>query len=391
MSFLTIYYAIYQKLSHNHCICTKNETHNIYINYICIFLMNLTPREWILLQHVMLTQDNTLGINSYFHELGVTFYHEFIHLIIASRHDKLTILREPQCVKISGCDYKYNKVPLDNVSKFTEYLTIKNYNDIPDTIEKLINLESLQIKYNGNYILNISNNISSLVNLKTLSIKCTHDTYPIKSLTLPSIFVYSSQLSALNISHCGLLYIPEIICNLEKLESLSCHTNQIKFLPKSLNKLINLRTLDLHKNLLTELSFDTMTNITSLNISSNKLELLNDNIIELKHLTELNIEYNYLRKLTNAFGKLHNLEKLIMNHNKITLLPENFHKLWNLQCLHMNGNSLQFISYKVFELPYLTDIELALNNLDCTDYPKYIRGNMRIRGINIQCPIILII
>jgi Leucine-rich repeat (LRR) protein len=174
----------------------------------------------------------------------------------------------------------------DNAMKEREiYLNDRSINSIPEEIELLTNLRTLEITTNnltkipngignltnlkrldlsGNYLREIPRDFSRLINLTEINVNRN------KIQIFPQQFCFLTNLTIINISHNELTIITHDISLLQKLNILTLDNNLLCDLPKELGLLTNLTRIDLEYNPFKRslISLKTLSNLDSVWINS---------------------------------------------------------------------------------------------------------------------------
>jgi len=209
------------------------------------------------------------------------------------------------------------------------YITHSNIIEIPDDIDKLINLEILNI--HPGEVKKISKNIGNLKYLKELDLSGNG------LEELPKEIGNLSNLKELNLSSNYIKELPKEIGNLYNLEKLLIGSNNIKELPKEIENLSNLKVLGLSNCRIEELpkEIGNLYNLEKLNIFLGIIKELPKEIGNLSNLKELNLSSNYIKELPKEIGNLSKLEVINLYFNPITELPKEIGNLSNLKELNL--------------------------------------------------------
>jgi len=179
--------------------------------------------------------------------------------------------------------------------KNLKYLRIIGFNDLPEEIAELDNLETLVCLRCS--FKQFPKALCGLRNLKSLNILC-------KSLeTLPDEFGNLSSLTTFDMRGSKIEYLPQSIGNLTNLEVFQLAANKkLKALPYSIGKLTNLKFLEIRASDLTTLpeTIGNLTQLKLLGLYANNLNDLPNSITNLRELKLLDIRGNPLSNLSEA-------------------------------------------------------------------------------------------
>jgi len=179
--------------------------------------------------------------------------------------------------------------------KNLKYLRIIGFNDLPEEIAELDNLETLVCLRCS--FKQFPKALCGLKNLKSLNILC-------KSLeTLPDEFGNLSSLTTFDMRGSKIEYLPQSIGNLTNLEVFQLAANKkLKALPYSIGKLTNLKFLEIRASDLTTLpeTIGNLTQLKLLGLYANNLNDLPNSITNLRELKLLDIRGNPLSNLSEA-------------------------------------------------------------------------------------------
>ncbi len=208
---------------------------------------------------------------------------------------------------------------------------------LPEWIEKLKNLEGLDISFNPE-LEGLPRSLRNLSRLEGLNCAGCMDFD-----RLPSVIQHLSRLKDLNLMGCGLSAIPDWIANLTQLERLDLKINNISTLPIAITRLASLEYLDLEEN--------------------SNLTRLPEEIVNLRKLETFILDYCSLDRLPPNFGKLSSLKKLSLKANAIKDLPASCRDLNKLEELNLEENTLKKLPDSITKLPLLQKLYLYKNDL----------------------------
>lgn len=183
---------------------------------------------------------------------------------------------------------------IGNLKKL-KYLRIIGFNELPEEIAELDNLETLVCLRCS--FKQFPKALCGLKNLKSLNILC-------KSLeTLPDEFGNLSSLTTFDMRGSQIEYLPQSIGHLTNLEVFQLAANKkLKALPDSIGKLTNLKVLEIRASDLTTLpeTIGNLTQLKLLGLYANNLNDLPSSITNLKALKLLDVRENPLSSLSEA-------------------------------------------------------------------------------------------
>ena len=183
---------------------------------------------------------------------------------------------------------------IGNLKKL-KYLRIMGFNELPEGIAELDNLETLVCLRCS--FKQFPKALCGLKNLKSLNILC-------KSLeTLPDEFGNLSSLTTFDMRGSRIEYLPQSVGNLTNLEVFQLAANKrLKALPDSIWKLTNLKFLEIRASDLTTLpeTIGNLTQLKLLGLYANNLNDLPNSITNLRELKLLDVRENPLSNLSEA-------------------------------------------------------------------------------------------
>ena len=209
-----------------------------------------------------------------------------------------------------------------------------NLNSLPDSMQYMSSLRSLNVSFNQLAILP-----ESIGNLSALqSLDASHNQLTI----LPEIVGSLSALQSLDASYNQLTILPETVGSLSVLRLLDISFNRLTILPETIGNLSALQTLYMSDNELTALpeTIQNLTGLERLDVSSNLLTAIPASIGKLSHLKELNVCENQLKTLPKEVQALKKLERLDIDGNQIREFPAQILALHNLKALDLSSLSL---------------------------------------------------
>lgn len=268
--------------------------------------------------------------------------------------------------------------------KFIDYLPTRIVNlslsyvltEIPDSIQNLINLKYLNLKYNK--IKNVSEKIGMLKNLEILKLE-----YNIIEI-LPNSIKMLENLKILNLSYNKMIknavvfenklfekiqYLNLSYNNMENncnfpnllaftnLKKLNLAGNKLNDVSETIGFLINLIELNLNSNSLQYLPncFENLTNLTILNLNNNNFQYIPKYITTFTNLINLNMASNFIKNIPKTIGNLKKLKYLILSSNKIQKVPKEITQLTSIELLLLDYNNIKTIPKQIIQMkiPYL--------------------------------------
>ncbi|KAK6190159.1 hypothetical protein SNE40_002085 [Patella caerulea] len=236
-------------------------------------------------------------------------------------------------------------------------LASNNLRILPADIQKLVNLEKLDISKNG--------------------LRCVN---PEDFSGIPTEFTKLTQLQELKISECNLPFIPPAIWTLCNLKVLDVSRNKINMLLPEVGNLVALQKLNLQQTNITSLPQEIAycQELEEILLWGNSIESLPETLPEMPKLRKLAINYrsfcsvvdsymeNLLRKgqirsehIPNVVFELPALECLDLESTKINHLPDIYNV--NLQEFYVSKNFLQNVPDTIYNLKHLRVIDLSHN------------------------------
>jgi Leucine-rich repeat (LRR) protein len=243
----------------------------------------------------------------------------------------------------------YNQIPIDmngdNEIQYSEALNIYSMPTIQVSITSFVGLEAFQnLRYLTIYWSTATTlDLSNLINLQSVELK------------------WNANLSNLNVN--GLTYLTYLTCNNNAISALDLSTNS------------SLNTVFCDNNNISNINFGTQNSLINLQCDSNQISTLDvSNLINLKYLK---CSWNQISSL--AIANLILLEELNCSTNLISSLD--LSNLVNLKKLHCENNQLSAISLNSLSLlndfncehNQLTSLDLMNNNNLVT---LYCSGNL---------------
>ena len=275
-------------------------------------------------------------------------------------------------IKLSIIAPKNINLLLDKLYKFTNLQILELCNNEIKGIDKLINLQELDLSYNK--ITEIKG-LENLVNLQVLYLNCNYKITEIKAIDkLINLQILDlsynkiteikglENLVNLQILDLNSTKITEIkaIDNLVNLQELYLYGNKITEI-KAINNLVNLQKLDLSYNQITEIkAIDNLVNLQELNLQNNQITEIKgiDNLVNLQ---KLNVQVNQITEI-KGIDNLVNLQELLLSYNKITEI-KGIDNLVNLRELYLENNQITELPLNLCNLFNLFNIyRICYNN-----------------------------
>jgi len=204
----------------------------------------------------------------------------------------------------------------------------KKLTELPESLGKLIQLQSLNLSRNNLTVLPES--LERIEHLQFLDISEN------QLITLPEFIGQLAELKSLNLSYNRLVLLPNFLGQLMQLEVLNLSKNPFVDLPESFANLLNLRYLDICGTY----TVKTEEGKIIFRSADGQMTFLPNFIGNLNSLENLNIAGHQFSTLPASLGELKNLEVLFAMANKLTDLPASLAQLINLKYLHIDGNPL---------------------------------------------------
>ncbi|MBC3845391.1 hypothetical protein H8K90_03275 [Winogradskyella echinorum] len=239
-------------------------------------------------------------------------------------------------------------------------------------LNKQTNLDSLLIKKDEIYALNLSNTeikvlpeqLFQFKNLQYLNLSSNRFSDREKLFDdlakLPNLII-------LELDRCYLRALPDNINKLTNLQMLSLTFNDFRTLNENIGELTNLKYLNLGANgKLRELpsSIGDLRCLQMLDISPNGLRGLPDELANCNQLINIVGNAGTLRNLPSQIGGLVNLKYVNLGANKITKLPFDIGQLLTLEHLSLGSNDIKKLPASFSELSNLNFCGLSYNRLN---------------------------
>lgn len=185
-------------------------------------------------------------------------------------------------------------------------------------------------------------------------------------------FAKLQALRKLNLSSCGISYIPNALFKLTSLTDIALQANSIKSLPECIGNLRNLNRINIADNKIQALpeSICSISNLVELNIHSNSIVTLPENMGDLKLVKNLSLFNNKIKYLPDSIGKMESVENISMIGNDLSSLPDSFANLRNLKKLTLSYNSFSLFPECLFDLESLEELYIDYNKLSKPNIPS---------------------
>jgi Leucine-rich repeat (LRR) protein len=222
------------------------------------------------------------------------------------------------------------------------------FEQLPTTLEHLLNLSRLDMSYNL---------LTKLSNEEAMRI---------------------SQVKTLNLSHNFIEQVPlHLFTELPRLANLNLSHNYLSELPEAMH-LPKCKKLDLSHNLFTQIqaNITQLAQLQHLNLSYNQLGLSQTAPalpLEISHfdkLTHLDLSYNFLSVLPMGIGLIEQLKQLDLSHNRLQEVPVGLYDSLTLEVLDLSYNALEQLPDDLAEITTLQQLILSGNPLPPTELQK---------------------
>ncbi|KAL5995095.1 hypothetical protein ACLOJK_025153 [Asimina triloba] len=237
---------------------------------------------------------------------------------------------------------------------------------IPDEIGACSSLKSLDMSFNDIYG-DIPFSISKLKQLESLSLQGNKLSGPI-----PPVIGLMQALAVLDLS-CNLLTgsIPHILGNLTYTEKLYLHSNKLTGpIPPELGNMTNLHYLELNDNQLSGYipsELGRLVDLFDLNVANNHLDgPIPENLSSCVNLNNLNVCGNRLNgTIPRAFQQLESMTNLNLSSNNLKgPIPIELSRIGNLDTLDISNNKISgSIPASIGDLEHLLKLNLSNNHL----------------------------
>ncbi|SCU82820.1 LAME_0C03004g1_1 [Lachancea meyersii CBS 8951] len=291
------------------------------------------------------------------------------------------------CTNLLQIDLSYNKIQtipssVNQLTKLAKMNVAQNKLTDVSEMSKLVNLRTLNLKYNRLTTLKLNN-----PNLQNLSLSNNRiSVFEDKLSRLKTLEIQENPITS--IAHEG-----EYLVNLV---ALSLNKAKLASLPSELlSKLPRLEKLEVNENNLTQIppEISKLTKLVYFSAARNKLESIPEEICELKSLKTLDIHSNNLSNLVKGLGKMEltyfnvssnllgntiNIQEILLNRRDsalsksllfLSMADNNLgNQFWTLLNMYENLKTLNlsynnFSDLSPFMLQNLTELYLSGNNL----------------------------
>ena len=162
--------------------------------------------------------------------------------------------------------------------------------------------------------------------------------------SLPADIEKLTNLELLDLSYNSFTIVPPCILKLKNLKILYLNNNALVSLPSDISALSSLAVLRLDYNPFaspaTELKkVCAITTLSELNFSANHLNAFPAELLNLSRLTYLDLGYGTIKELPQDIDKLASLKRLVLTKNLMSDFPAAFFKLSNLKNIDISYNS----------------------------------------------------
>ncbi|CAM9018465.1 unnamed protein product, partial [Wickerhamomyces anomalus] len=224
-------------------------------------------------------------------------------------------------------------------------ISSNEFEDYPESVNKLSNLLQLDLSYNK--LKNLPESINNLKSVKKINISSNYLTY---------VDINLQNLRTLNLRYND---ITEIHLHDSNIENLYLFNNNISNIADPLTQM---KAVDLQQNPVTQLNMLSH-NLASLTLSKAKLTSLPTVILSFSKLEKLELSKNALRELPVAINTLTNLKDLSIFSNNLEILPD-LSPLTKLKNLDVHDNNLK----SIFDFSFIESVNLSSNLI--SEFPQ---------------------
>ena len=174
--------------------------------------------------------------------------------------------------------------------------------------------------------------IGNLKNLKYLRLRGFNE--------LPEQIAQLDNLETLVYMDCAFTEFPKVLCKLKNLKSLKIFSKSLERFPDELGSLSSLTHFDMRGSKVQHLpdAIGNLSKLISIELYANEsLKALPDNIGNLTNLEKLEIRASDLKTLPSSIGNLHQLKILKLYHNGLQSLPDSIINLQVSNNLMLRG------------------------------------------------------
>ena len=184
--------------------------------------------------------------------------------------------------------------------------------------------------------------ISNLKNLKYLRLRSFNE--------LPDEIAQLDNLETLVYMNCAFTEFPKVLCKLKNLKTLNIFSKSLERFPDELGNLSSLTHFDMRGTQVQQLpdSIGNLSKLTSIELYANEyLKALPESIGNLTNLEKLEVRASDFEVLPSSIGNLNQLKSLGLYHNGLQSLPDSIHNLKALEQLDVSENPLSDVSETV--------------------------------------------
>ena len=184
--------------------------------------------------------------------------------------------------------------------------------------------------------------ISNLKNLKYLRLRSFNE--------LPDEIAQLDNLETLVYMNCAFTEFPKVLCKLKNLKTLNIFSKSLERFPDELGNLSSLTHFDMRGTQVQQLpdSIGNLSKLTSIELYANEyLKALPDSIGNLTNLEKLEIRASDFETLPSSIGNLNQLKSLGLYHNGLQSLPDSITNLKALEQIDISENPLSDVSKAV--------------------------------------------
>ncbi|WP_426138656.1 leucine-rich repeat domain-containing protein [Psychrobacter sp. TWR1-1-1] len=184
--------------------------------------------------------------------------------------------------------------------------------------------------------------IGNLTNLKYLRLRGFNE--------LPDEIAQLENLETLVYMNCDFTEFPKALCQLKNLKSLNIFSKSLESFPDELGDLSSLTHFDMRGTQVQELpdAIGNLSKLTSIELYANEsLKALPDSFGNLTNLEKLEIRASDLKTLPSSIGNLNRLKSLGLYYNGLQSLPDSITNLKALEEIDVKGSPLLDVSEAV--------------------------------------------
>ena len=252
---------------------------------------------------------------------------------------------------------------------------------VPDTFEIFTQLQELRLGYN-----NLKNLPKSLAKVKSLTSVILTGNINLDIEQSIRVLAAIPNLENLNLSNCGIMFLPGAISGCDSLRWLSLEANQILFLPNSFGRLYRLESLNLNNNHISSLppSFIQLQRLSILQMAANEplnIELTVESLSKLK-LKELHLGG---QSVIDDLNRIKSLRRLTIEGCSFTTTPDfSSTQLKELTINNCQGIDVDSLIMSVAQVDSLIKFSIIDYNLTAINFrPLY---DSKIQVLKVELP-----